>query len=187
MNLDLKEEVLTAIYSEYINDFPEMKRVNWKSLEIKPEYFLIALIKLENEGFISGNPAEFCQAIQDSDVLWVANRELEIEEMARKQHIEQAKNYEEIDADILLEDMEMKFNVEMAVEISAIELLIPTMQGVEYIEERLEINSVASNQTKAQMIMNSINKWGRKQLVSFISTRLQSLLGSSLDKLMPPF
>jgi hypothetical protein len=70
MNLDLKEEVLTAIYSEYIRDFPEMKRVNLRELNMRPQYFLIALIKLKNEGFILGDPAVFCKQVQESDVFY---------------------------------------------------------------------------------------------------------------------
>lgn len=52
--LDTKLQVLLAIYAEYQRDIPEMDRVTYKALDMDSQAFRAALIKLQNEGLISG-------------------------------------------------------------------------------------------------------------------------------------
>lgn len=55
MELDIKQQVLVAIYTEYQKDIPMIhKEVTPDSLGIKKEKFNIAIAKLENEGLING-------------------------------------------------------------------------------------------------------------------------------------
>ena len=55
MGLDIKQKVLIAIYTEYQKDIPEIEEeVNSSKLGIGIEEFKIAVVKLENEGLITG-------------------------------------------------------------------------------------------------------------------------------------
>ena len=80
MELDVKQQVLIAIYTEYQKDIPMIhKEVTPNSLGINREKFDIAIVKLENEGFITdtniaygkGNPnsnrwAIFCVSLDNT-------------------------------------------------------------------------------------------------------------------------
>ena len=55
LELDSKQEVLYAIYAEYQKDLPDMKNITYQSLDMDLEVFQMALIKLQNEGFIIPN------------------------------------------------------------------------------------------------------------------------------------
>lgn len=56
MELDVKQQVLVAIYTEYQKDIPMIhKAVTPNSLGIEEEKFNIAIDKLENEGYINGS------------------------------------------------------------------------------------------------------------------------------------
>lgn len=50
--LDAKQKVLLALYTEYQKDIPNMKNITAHSLDISEEVFIIALQKLENEELI---------------------------------------------------------------------------------------------------------------------------------------
>ena len=52
--LDVKLQVLLAIYAEYQRDIPNMDRVTHEALQVDAQAFRAALIKLQNEGLISG-------------------------------------------------------------------------------------------------------------------------------------
>lgn len=55
MVLDIKQKVLIAIYTEYQKDIPEIEeKVKSSKLGIGTEEFKIAMVKLENEGLITG-------------------------------------------------------------------------------------------------------------------------------------
>jgi len=54
LELDSKQEVLYAIYSEYQKDIPDMKSITYQSLDMDLDVFQMALIKLQNEGLIEG-------------------------------------------------------------------------------------------------------------------------------------
>ena len=56
MELDVKQQVLVAIYTEYQKDIPMIhKEVTPTSLGIEKEKFDIAIAKLENEGYINNS------------------------------------------------------------------------------------------------------------------------------------
>lgn len=56
MELDVKQQVLVAIYTEYQKDIPMIhKEVTLNSLGIEKEKFDIVIEKLEHEGLISGS------------------------------------------------------------------------------------------------------------------------------------
>ena len=52
MEMDTKQKILVAIYTEYQKDLPDMNSLNAQKLELEIEVFGIALEKLENEGLI---------------------------------------------------------------------------------------------------------------------------------------
>lgn len=55
MNLDTKQKVLIAIYTEYQKDVPDMmNKIKPVELGIDENVFNIALSKLDNEGLITG-------------------------------------------------------------------------------------------------------------------------------------
>ena len=56
MELDVKQQVLLAIYTEYQKDIPMIhKEVTPNSLGIEKEKFDIAIAQLENEGYINSS------------------------------------------------------------------------------------------------------------------------------------
>ncbi|PAB61331.1 YjcQ family protein [Anaeromicrobium sediminis] len=53
MKLDIKQKVLVSIYLEYQKDIPDMENnINPEIINLDEEKFIIALRKLENEGYI---------------------------------------------------------------------------------------------------------------------------------------
>lgn len=52
MELDVKQKVLLAIYTEYQKDIPIIQNITHNMLGIGLDEFRIAIIKLENEGLI---------------------------------------------------------------------------------------------------------------------------------------
>lgn len=70
MELDVKQQILVAIYTEYQKDIPMIhKEVTPSSLGIDKEKFNIAIAKLENEGLITGSitPCKVNDAIECND------------------------------------------------------------------------------------------------------------------------
>ena len=54
MSIDAKLLVLYAIYVEYQKDLPDMRRVSAEALGIDEDVFIMAVLKLCNEGYITG-------------------------------------------------------------------------------------------------------------------------------------
>jgi hypothetical protein len=54
MEIDAKHKVLYALYAEYQKDIPDMPAVTFEALEMDSRVYKIALLKLQNEGFIDG-------------------------------------------------------------------------------------------------------------------------------------
>lgn len=52
VELDNKQKLLVAIYTEYQKDLPEMDNIKAEELDISHEIYQIALDKLVNEGYI---------------------------------------------------------------------------------------------------------------------------------------
>ncbi|MFT9848504.1 hypothetical protein [Aneurinibacillus sp. REN35] len=53
MELDTKQKVLLALYTEYQKDLPNMSSVNYKALELESDVFYVAISKLLTEGYIT--------------------------------------------------------------------------------------------------------------------------------------
>lgn len=53
MEVDAKQKVLIAIYTEYQKDIPEMANITFSSLGLENDVFKVAVEKLDNEGFIT--------------------------------------------------------------------------------------------------------------------------------------
>lgn len=54
MNIDAKQKVLLAIYTEYQKDMPDMSRITHTGLDMDAQVFRVAIDKLESEGYIRG-------------------------------------------------------------------------------------------------------------------------------------
>ena len=54
MTTDIKHQVLFAIYAEYQKDIPDMEKITYRLLEMDSQAFTVALMKLQNEGYIQG-------------------------------------------------------------------------------------------------------------------------------------
>jgi hypothetical protein len=54
MDIDAKHKVLFALYAEYQKDIPDMPSLTFGALDMDSRVFKIALLKLQNEGFIDG-------------------------------------------------------------------------------------------------------------------------------------
>lgn len=54
MDIDAKQKVLFAIYTEYQKDIPDMNLITNTSLDMDAKVFRIAVYKLQNEGFVKG-------------------------------------------------------------------------------------------------------------------------------------
>lgn len=54
MELNTKQKVLLAIYTEYQKDIPNMEQITNKALGLPLDAFKIAVDKLQSEGFIKG-------------------------------------------------------------------------------------------------------------------------------------
>lgn len=52
--LDTKQKVLIAFYTEYQKDIPNMREVNASDVGVDKDAFIVAIQKLENEGLITG-------------------------------------------------------------------------------------------------------------------------------------
>ncbi|WP_077212388.1 YjcQ family protein [Bacillus dakarensis] len=65
--LDIKQRVLVTFYIEYQKDLPEMEKVNATDLGISHDIFKMALLKLINEGLITG--VEFTRGGQGNKIL----------------------------------------------------------------------------------------------------------------------
>jgi hypothetical protein len=54
VEIDAKHKVLYAIYAEYQKDIPDMALITFDALDMESRAYKIALLKLQNEGFIDG-------------------------------------------------------------------------------------------------------------------------------------
>lgn len=73
--LDTKQRVLVAIYTEYQKDLPNMgNNISAYDLGIEYDVFKVALLKLSNEGYIRG--ADFIRGGQGNKITSVYTREI---------------------------------------------------------------------------------------------------------------
>lgn len=54
MELDTKQKVLIALYTEYQKDLPDMLTIDHNTIGVNADSFNVAIDKLQNEGFIQG-------------------------------------------------------------------------------------------------------------------------------------
>lgn len=59
MDLDSKQKVLLALYTEYQKDIPKMELITNVNLDMDSQVFRIAVDKLQSEGFIIGAKIHF--------------------------------------------------------------------------------------------------------------------------------
>lgn len=69
MELDSKQQVLLAVYTEYQKDIPDMASITPESLGLDRIVFDTAFLKLENEGWING--LEIYQGIGQKNTLYI--------------------------------------------------------------------------------------------------------------------
>lgn len=90
MELDSKEQVLVAIYTEYQKDMPEMDSITYISLGIPKKDFSGILLKLRSEGFVdnmkflskgraNSSAVDICEAQMSSYGIEYAEKKLDIE------------------------------------------------------------------------------------------------------------
>lgn len=116
MELDIKQQVLAAIYMEYQKDLPKMEDITHTKLNIDKDKFNVALIKLKNEGLIS-------------NVLIMS-------------------------ADNSIYEVYMG-NTMM------------TREGIQYVEEILEIQKTSTNKEKIKTAISKLGGWGFNLLSEF--------------------
>ena len=94
MELDSKEQVLVAIYTEYQKDMPDMDSITSAGLGIPKKEFSTALSKLRNEGFVdnmkfmskgrtNASAIDICEAQMSSYGIEYVEKKLEIEKNLR--------------------------------------------------------------------------------------------------------
>jgi len=118
MELDAKQKVLMAIYSEYQKDVPSMKEITFGSLDMDCQVFKIALDKLQNEGLILGAKLHFRQGSPHPDTT-ITN------------------------------------------------FIKMTREGIEFVEEKMEIQRFLSGREKVEMLRQKFGKLGWESLSEF--------------------
>lgn len=113
MELDAKQKVLLAIYTEYQKDLPNMDLVQARTLDLDTKVFRVALDKLQAEGLIQG-----------VNVLVDGNSPI---------------------PSVFWSDAKM------------------TPRGIDYVEEKLGIESTATGEKKVADIVKMLAKWGWDQ------------------------
>lgn len=116
LELDAKQKVLIAFYTEYQKDVPNIRvAITNKSLGLDFDVFKIALTKLCNEGLING-----------VNIVWAGDNNVPF-------------------ATIMHEAM-------------------MTSYGIQYVEEKLNIDLSLSGEEKVKSVLKSSAEWGWDQL-----------------------
>jgi len=126
VDLDIKHQVLFAIYSEYQNDIPDMQKVNFRNLEIDSLAFKVALLKLQNEGLIDG--------------LVTCPPGTRLAEKVKA---------------LLMEGV------------------MPTREGIEYVERKLEVARDLSGREKLKLVSEKLGKLGYEILKEFVAAQFK--------------
>lgn len=117
--LDLKQRILVAIYTEYQKDLPDMKNnINAEVLGIQGDKFRVALDKLQNEGFIKGTV--ITRGGQGNKILSAFTSKT-----------------------------------------------MMTRDGIEYVEEKLDIPTTLSANEKVGEVAKKLGAWGYTELKDF--------------------
>lgn len=113
MELDAKHQVLYALYAEYQQDVPDMASVTYKALEMDLAAYQMALIKLQNEGFING------LIVHPPDTV-----------------------------------------VPSKIKVMRVHNVLPTRYGVEYVEEKLQVDKSLTGKEKLLALRERFGKLG---------------------------
>ncbi|MEK3658156.1 hypothetical protein NSQ29_01175 [Paenibacillus sp. FSL F4-0236] len=111
--LDSKQKVLLAFYTEYQKDIPHINKITYELLEMEKSVFHIAIIKLQNEGLIHG-----------AGITKGSRIELDRAEYRNA---------------------------------------LPTSEGLEYVETKLDIGPDLSNSEKVKLTIEKTASWGLTQ------------------------
>ncbi|MBR0220566.1 MAG: hypothetical protein IJQ63_02200, partial [Synergistaceae bacterium] len=111
MELDAKHKVLFALYAEYLKDLPDMPSITFERLNMSWDIFYIALLKLQNEGFIDG-----------------------------------LKTFPP--------------NTRMLPKAVNLDSVMMTRYGLEYVEQKLEIERMSTSQEKLRQLKDKFGKFG---------------------------
>lgn len=131
MELDTKQKILVAIYTEYQKDLPYMSAVlSPNSIGFEPEIVRVALLKLEAEGYITGyrdsqwNPGQ--PAVRCID----------------------PHSY-----------------------------IMMTREGIDYVEQKLNIDPKASNREKVETVAREGVRWGVDFIKDVAARALKDMMG----------
>jgi hypothetical protein len=113
MDIDAKHNVLYALYAEYQRDIPDMTRVTHGELNMNEDVFNVALLKLQNEGFIDG---------------------LVVPNISQQRGLVPLRVFRECS--------------------------MPTRYGIEYVENRLEIDKALTAAEKLRALRDKCGKFG---------------------------
>lgn len=127
--LDTKQKVLLAFYTEYQKDLPDMASIQYQNLYIEKEVFIVALKKLVNENLVT-----------NVKFFYGDNRVF----------------------DYYLND------------------LMVTSIGLEYVENKLQLEPTMSGSEKATKILKQLGEWGLTQFKDVISKTAAELIKTSV-------
>ncbi|TEB08618.1 hypothetical protein Psch_02184 [Pelotomaculum schinkii] len=128
MELDAKQKVLLAIYTEYQKDLPDMEReISFKNLDLDNKIFRIAIDKLQNEQMING-----------ATIIRGGNSHIPL-------HVN-------------VGDIKM------------------TRQGIDFVEQKLQIDRTLTGVEKVKVISQNATKWGWEQLKDLAAKVLSEML-----------
>jgi hypothetical protein len=119
MELDTKQKVLLALYTEYQKDLPNMNIIKPDLLEMERDVFNVALMKLENEGYI-------------------------IDLTGIKTLSSSYPSY-------ILDSTKL------------------TSYGIDYVENKLQIDPTATGEEKTQAVWKKVGEWGLDQVKDVIA------------------
>lgn len=131
MELDIKQQVLMAIYAEYQKDLPNIESISNESIGVSKDKFYIALIKLDNEGLING-----LKAVYGGDSV--------------------------VPQYVVIKHVNM------------------SIQGIEYVEEKLGISQASSAQEKVKKVIEDAGKFGYEQLKDFGAKVLAEIIANAV-------
>ncbi len=127
MELDTKQKVLIAIYTEYQKDLPNMeKNITPQNLGLDNDVLKMALVKLDNENLIN-------------DVKLVYGGNSEIPLIAILDHAKISR------------------------------------YGIEYVEQKLQIDKTLSNKDKVKKVGEVAANWGWEQIKDVIAKTLAEI------------
>lgn len=134
MELDTKQKVLVAIYTEYQKDLPDMENsIKAKALGIPLKEFRVAIDKLQNENMING-----------ANIISGGNSHIPI--------------------------MVFTGNIKM------------TRYGIEYVEQKLDIEPTLSAMEKVKSVAEKAGKFGWEQIKDITVKILSEIINKTITR-----